>query len=167
MKEEDEYEGYFADCYVFSTGRTVESVQTFLKKFLPHWNPDSDAFIGLGEDELEFASTLVALTYLEDNKDKEYQMLSGGSADPQLKGGEIFFTSDGCVVYGVYCETKYPNTEIEDRYLRLIMEFCKSELGYIAYEDNPPLNRVEFIAAVEKYRADLGLKSSSGNVGAP
>ncbi len=41
-------------------------------------------------------------------------------------------------------------TEIEDKILKEIMEFCGSNLGYITYGDKPPLNSEEFIEIMKK-----------------
>lgn len=54
---------------------------------------------------------------------------------------------------GIYCETKYPDTEIEDKIFKKIKEFCISEEGYINYEDAPPLKNKEFREKIKNTKA--------------
>ena len=61
-----------------------------------------------------------------------------------------FFTDDGQVIVGLSCQTKYPDTSIEDNYLKDLKNFCKSERGYVTYEEPATHNTTEFIERVKK-----------------
>lgn len=58
---------------------------------------------------------------------------------------------------GIYCETNYLNTEIEDKIFKEIIEHCGSDEGYLTYEDTPPHNSEEFREFIKNTKAQQGL----------
>lgn len=143
----DEYQGYFADCYVLTDKRTESFVDKFLNHFIPDRREVADEFeVAQYEDNpIEmFKTAKEAVTFLVNNKNIKHSIYWANPNKSDLRGAELFFTDDAHIIMGIYCETKYPNTEIEDKIFKELKEFCKSDEGYITYEDTPPHNSKEF-----------------------
>jgi hypothetical protein len=142
----DEYEGYFADCYILTNKR----IQSFIEEFLDHFIPERSEpaqefeFQQYADNPVEIKNAREAVQFLVENKSVKHSIYWGNPIKSELRGAMIFFTDDGYVIMGIYCETKYPNTEIEDNIFKDIKEFCGSEEGYITYENPPPCNSKEF-----------------------
>lgn len=73
----------------------------------------------------------------------------------ESKGVELFLSNDEFLVYGIYCNTKFPNTKIENRYFDELKKFCNSNQGYITYEEGSPHNSQKFIENVKKMEIEL------------
>lgn len=143
----DEYQGYFADCYVLTDKR----IEVFIEEFLNYFVPKRRFIDEFFDNSVEiFKTHKEAIKFLVENKSEEQSLYWSNPIKSELRGAELFFTNDSHVILGIYCETKYPNTEIEDKILKEIMEFCGSNLGYITYGDKPPLNSEEFIEIMKK-----------------
>jgi hypothetical protein len=154
MTDKKEYQGYFADCYVLSKNRTIDFINDFLDTFLPNRQESADEYEvpQYSDNPTEiFDNATDALKFLVDNPNFEHAIYWNNPDKSDLRGVELFFTNDGFVVIGIYCETMYPNTDIEDRFYKQLTEFSGSEIGYITYEDTPPFNSQEFIDKARKH----------------
>ncbi|GET24152.1 hypothetical protein [Prolixibacter sp. NT017] len=154
----DEYEGYFADCYALTDKRTESFIKEFLDHFVPERRETADEYeVPQYENNPveNFKTAHEAVKFLVENKSIKHSLYWANPIKSELRGAEIFFTDDGYVIMGIFCETKYPNTEIEDKIFKEIKEFCGNDEGYITYEDTPPHNSKEFrekIKLIEKAR---------------
>lgn len=147
MKKQEEYEGYYADCYVLSKNRTENFINDFLNTYVPNRIDPDDRFeeSQYPEDPTKgFKTSGELINFLTQNKSVKHTIYWQHPHKSGLRGVELFFTDDECVIFGIYCETKYPNTEIEDEHFRQLKDFCQSNEGYITYEDTPPHNSEEF-----------------------
>jgi hypothetical protein len=154
MADRKEYQGYFADCYVLSDKRTVDFINEFLECFVPNRRESADEYEvpQYSDNPTEiFDNARDAVIYLVDNPNFEHSLYWNNPDKSDLRGVELFFTNDRFVVIGIYCETMYPNTEIEDDYYKKLIEYCGSEIGYITYEDTPPFNSQEFTDKARKH----------------
>jgi hypothetical protein len=147
----EDYQGYFADCYILSENRTESFIYDFLKHFVPHRKERADEYTipqYAANSEITFSSAEELISYLVKNRKVKHAIYWSNSAKTDLRGAEIFFTDDEHLIMGIYCETKYPNTEIEDTLFKEMREFCGRDAGYISYEATPPCNSAEFMAIV-------------------
>ena len=87
---------------------------------------------------------------MTEHKTVEHTIYWENSNNSDLRGVELFFTDEKHIIFGIYCETKYPNTEIEQGFFNQLKEFCQSNEGYITYEDTPPLNSQEFRVVMKR-----------------
>lgn len=152
----DEYQGYFADCYVLTDKRTESFIEEFLDHFVPKRRESIDDYeVPQHADKpVEIFNTArEAVKFLVENKSVKYSLYWENPIKSDLRGAELFFTDDSYLIMGIYCETKFPNTEIEDKIFKQIKEFCGSAEGYITYEDTPPLNSEEFREIIKNTKA--------------
>lgn len=156
----DEYQGYFADCYVLTSNRTESFVEEFLDRFVPNRRETADEYEvpQYADNPIEiFKTTREAVKFLVDHKNVRHSLYWENPEKSDLRGAELFFTDDSHIIMGIYCETKYANTEIEDRIFKEIQQFCGSNLGYITYEATPPHNSDEFKEIVKNAKTQQKL----------
>ena len=154
MKKEDEIQGYFADCYVLTHKRSYDFIINFLLQILPNRRETADEYEipQYSENPTElFKTAEEAIKYLSQNKRVKHTLYFENINKTELKGVELFFTDDEYLICGIYCDTKFPNTEIEDKYFGILKEICNSEQGYIAYEEPSVHNSQEFIEITQKW----------------
>lgn len=147
-----EYQGYFADCYVLSDKRTTEFIYQFLDRFIPNRKESAGAYeVGQYDEGTfpTFKSVQDTIAYLVDHPTLKHSLYWENPDAADLRGIELFFTDDAHVIMGIYCETKYPNTEIENQLFKALQDFCGSKEGYIAYETPPPFSSVVFKQNIE------------------
>lgn len=153
----DKHKGYFADCYVLTNNRTESFVEGFLNHFVPKRRETADEYEvpQYADNPVErFKTAREAVKFLVENINVEHSLYWANSEKSDLKGAELFFTDDAHIIMGIYCETKYPNTEIEDKIFRELKEFCSSDLGYVTYEEAPPHNSEEFKEMIKERRME-------------
>ena len=154
MTQKQEYENYFADCYVLTDSRTKEFINAFLDKFLPDRQESADEY---EIPQYSNNPTVISKTadklieLLERNKNEIHTIYWRNNSKTTVQNAMCFFTDDGQVIVGLSCQTKYPDTSIEDSYLKDLKNFCKSERGYVTYEENATHNTTEFLERVKKY----------------
>ncbi|MCC7455278.1 MAG: hypothetical protein IT222_14000 [Crocinitomix sp.] len=152
MNKNEEYQGYFADCYVISNNRTKTFISDFLDAFVPN-REESAACYELpqyGKDTQQiFNSTEDIIDFLIEKPTEEYSIYWRNIEISDLRHIICFFTNDGNVIFGISTETKYSNTEIEDAVFKRMQDFLGSNEGYITYESTPPRNRSEFLELVK------------------
>lgn len=142
MNKTAAYQGYFADCYVLTAMRNVEFLNAFIQRFVPQGRvilscaPDSD--------EPYSESLDLVLDHLVTNHTAPYKIYIEQADDSGFRGAQLYFTRDGYMVLGVYCETMYPNTTIEDRFFSELKEFTGEEQGFIGYEEDMPFDSEAF-----------------------
>ncbi|GAA5022040.1 hypothetical protein GCM10011506_01690 [Marivirga lumbricoides] len=157
----DEYQGYFADCYVLTDKRTESFVEEFLNYFVPDRRESADEYEvpQYAENPVEvFETAKEAVKFLVENKSVKHNLYWANPTKSDLRGAELFFTDDSHIIMGIYCETKHPNTEIEDKIFKEIRELCGSDEGYITYEDTPPHNSEEFREIIKNTKSQQTLK---------
>ena len=165
MTNQEKYQVYFADCYVLTNKRN----KSFIISFLDHFVPNREEYV----DEYEipqfsnnptivFKSVDQLIEYLENNKKEVHAIYWSNKEESTLRGAMCFFNSDEQIVLGVYCETKYPDTTIEDNYLKQLIAFCNSgdTKGLILYEEPAPKDTGEFLERVKVNMQNKGAKNS-------
>ena len=148
--------GYYADCYILSEKRTSEFIQTFLDKFIPNRHESADEYeIPQYSDEPKvlFRSAVELMDYLSINKNEVHTVYWANNDKGDIKGAMCFFTNDGQVILGLYCDTMYPDTSIEDNVFADLTSFCESSNGYITYEEPTTHNTTEFLERVKSTTA--------------
>ena len=153
LKTKDEIQEYYADCFVLSKERNYNFILNFLNYFVPHRKEIANEYEIPQYSEIpkkKFRSADETIKFLIENKKVKYTIYFENLENAELKGVELFFTDDEFLVYGIYCNTKFPNTEIENRYFDELKKFCNSNQGYITYEEGSPHNSQKFIENVKK-----------------
>ena len=152
MNKNEEYQGYFADCYVISANRT----KTFISIFLTHLFQTAKkvrrvmSSLNMEKDTQQiFNSAEDIIDFLIEKPTEEYSIYWRNIEISDLRHIMCFFTNDGNVIFGISTETKYSNTEIEDAVFKRMQDFLGSNEGYITYESPPPRNRSEFLELVK------------------
>ena len=64
----------------------------------------------------------------------------------------IFFTKDGHIIPGLYCETFENDTSIEDKYLKELKLFWKTDQGCILYKQPAPHDKDVFLKILNKLK---------------
>lgn len=147
MTTNDEYNGYFADCYVLTNRRTKEIVNKFLETFVPQREESTDVYElpqYQEKTDITFEKDSDLIDYVVQNKSIPYTIYWRNAEKLDLRNIMCFFTNDGELILGLSTETKFPNTEIEDFYFKKLQEFAESEIGLITYEEPAPDNAKEF-----------------------
>jgi hypothetical protein len=152
MKELD-YNGYYADCYVLCENRDEKFINEFLNYFIPEREESSDEYEYPQYDtnsEFGFESVEKLITYLIINNKSEYSIYWRNKKKDKLRGAMLFFTHDGKLIIGLYCDTLKNDSKIEDDYLAQLKGFSKSKFGYITYEQVPEMDTGKFLKMVKK-----------------
>lgn len=148
------HNGYFADCYVLNSNRSCEFLNEFLNHFLPHREESADKYLLPQYAEVPgsiFTNIDELIHYLELNKNEPYGIYWRNTLENEhIKGAMCFFTVDAKLILGLYCNTLFPNMDIENRILQEMKTFCKSEKALIFYEEPAPDNEMEFIERMKK-----------------
>jgi hypothetical protein len=152
MKEPN-YNGYYADCYVLCENRDEKFIIEFLNFFIPEREESSDEYEYPQYDtnsKLYFENVDKLIKHLIINNTSEYSIYWRNKKKDKLRGAMLFFTEDGKLIIGLYCDTLKNDSKIEDDYLIQLKEFSKSKFGYIAYEEITEMNTYGFMKMVEK-----------------
>lgn len=163
-----EKKGYFADCYVLTDKRTTEFIQSFLDKFVPNRHESADEYEILQYSDkptIIFNTANELVDYLTENKNEIHTIYWGNSDQSDIRGAMCFFTNDGHLILGIYCDTMYPETTIEDKILTDLKSFCVSSKGYIGYEEPATHDTKEFLARIKSANAQP--ETVSGNPAEP
>ena len=143
-----EYEGYFADCYVLVPHRTREFIDSFLNNFIPNRIESAEEY-----EIPQYANNPIAIfksaseliDYLVEKTNEIHTIYWHNMDKSEIRGAMCFFTNDGYVIAGLYSETTFPDTTIEDNLLYDLKNFCKSNNGFITYEEPAPHNATDFL----------------------
>ena len=154
MRNKDEIQGYYADCYVLTEKRNYDFIIKILNHFVPNRRETADEYEipQYSENPTElFDNADEKIRFLSKNKRIKHTLYWENPDKTELKGVELFFTDDEYLICGVYCDTKFPNTEIEDKYFEQLQKICNSKQGYITYEEPSVHNSQEFIEITKKW----------------
>ena len=147
--------GYYADCYVLTNNRSKNFIYSFLNKFLPNREESDDEYeipqYSSSPTKI-FKSAKELIDYLEQNTKEVHTIYWSNKFDSDIQGGMCFFTNDGKIILGLYCKTLFPDTTIEDKYLKEMETFCESNNGYYCYEEPTTHDSNEFLKKVKHFR---------------
>lgn len=159
---QDDITGFYADCYVLLQNRSQELVEDFLNHFVPNRaKNDTIHTVDLPEwyyylhDEKSktFNSDKDLFSFLEEVDDAEYSIYFHNlDNDRIILGAMIFYTKDKCLILGLWCDTLYANTEVEDKVFSKLKDFTKTDLGYITYEDLPMMSYNAFLRKMNELK---------------
>jgi len=153
MKEK---KGYYADCYILCENRTSAFIHFFLDTFLPNRQESADEYeVPQYSDKPKviFKTSLELIDYLSLNKDEVHTIYWSNTDKTNIKGAMCFFTNNGHLILGIYCETMFPDTTIEDKVFGDLKEFCGNSKGYITYEEPATHDTNEFLERVKSANA--------------
>jgi len=147
-----DYRGYFADCYVLCEHRNEKFIMEFLNFFLPEREESAGEYEYPQYDSQTgqyFENVEKLITFLTINTKSDYSIYWRNKNKDNLKGAMLFFTENGKLIIGLYCDTLRDDSRIEDHYLIRLKEFSKSKFGYITYEQIPEIDTDKFIQIAE------------------
>jgi hypothetical protein len=153
MIDKDEYQGYFADCYVLTNERTKQFIYSYLDNFIPNRQETADEYQFpeyTDNPTTIFKTADELIDHLEKSQNDIHTIYWSNKDKSEIRGAMCFFTNDGRLIAGLYCETKCPDTTIEERHFKALQKFCKSNIGYITYEDPAPHDTMKFLEQIEK-----------------
>lgn len=152
----------FADCYVLTSTRTKAFILFFLQTFLPNKQEYKTTYAlpqFADQPEKIFSSASELMAYLEQNQQETYAFYWHNKEEVSLRGAMCFFTSDGQLIVGIFCESLFPDTHIEDTYFKALQQFCNSTQGLIEYETPAAEDTEAFLQRVASYRQKHGLQN--------
>jgi hypothetical protein len=145
----------FADCYVLTQNRTATFIRSFLQTFLPNRQEYDTTYTLPQFSEAPakiFTSAQELMDYLEQNSQEQYAFYWRNNEEAVLRGAMCFYTSDGQLIAGIFCESQYPDTRIEEGYLQKLQQFCNSTQGLIEYETPAAEDTQPFLERVAVYK---------------
>lgn len=151
----------FADCYVLTDKRTKDFISSFLDKYIPNRQEYTDTY---EVPQFSQQPTVVLNTadeliqYLEHHKNEVHAIYWYNKVEEILRGTMCLFTSDGQVILGIFCESTYPDTSIEEGYFADLQNFCDSNIGLIEYETPAAKDTLEFLDRVKVFNQNSGFK---------
>lgn len=145
----------FADCYVLTSLRDSASIQQFLDTFLPQREPytleyeipqmaEEPVHVVIGEGAI--------LRFLEKYTTEPYAIYWYNKETSVCRGAMCLYTSDGKVIAGIFCESKLPDTSIEDSYLRQLLKHFNTQEGIILYKEPAPRTTADFLKKRDAWR---------------
>ncbi len=160
MANQENHKVNFADCYVLTNKRTKDFITSFLDKYLPNRQEYTDIYEVPQFSEqptVVFKTADELIEYLEHHKNEVHAIYWYNKKEEILRGTMCLFTSDGQVILGIFSESLYPDTSIEDRYFKDLQEFCGSTTGLIEYETPAAKDTEEFLRRVKAFRQSKSL----------
>lgn len=160
MTDKEQYQVKFADCYVLTKKRTKDFIISFLDKYLANRQEYTDVYEVPQFSEhptIVFKSANELIEYLEHNNNEVHAIYWYNKKEDILRGTMCLFTSDGQVILGIFCESLYPDTSVEDSYFKDLQEFCGSTTGLIEYETPAARDTEEFLKRVSVFRQSKSL----------
>lgn len=160
MENQENHKVNFADCYVLTNKRTKDFITSFLDKYLPNRQEYTDIYEVPQFSEqptVVFKTADELIEYLEHHKNEVHAIYWYNKKEEILRGTMCLFTSDGQVILGIFSESLYPDTSIEDRYFKDLQEFCGSTTGLIEYETPAAKDTEEFLRRVKAFRQSKSL----------
>jgi hypothetical protein len=150
-----EKKGYYADCYVLSEKRTSTFILSFLDRFLPNRQEGADEYeIPQYADKphVVFKTAAELIDYLTINKNEVHTVYWSSTDKSDIKGA-MCFTNNGQIILGIYCDTMFPDTRIEDKVFADLKNYCGNSNGYITYEEPATHDTTEFLERVKSANA--------------
>jgi hypothetical protein len=140
--------GEFADCYVLVPERSKQLIDDFLDVFLPERKEYADEYeVPQYSDEpgYTFSSVDELIGHLVTSVSEPYSIYWASTGEGDVRFAMCFFTNDGWLILGLSTEAKVNDTSREDYALNLLKRFASNGIGYITYEEPPPLNSKQFM----------------------
>jgi hypothetical protein len=141
-----------ADCYVLVDSRSNELVQGFVAKFCPQCEETTDQYrvtCFTHEPEIVFKTAGELMVYCERFKFCTNKIVWRPLNNGSLKQAMVVYTEDGEMIFGLAVDA---GEKSEDGYLDRMMEYLKSDVGYIAYDQPPVEPASEFRKIVHTIR---------------
>jgi hypothetical protein len=160
MANQENHKVNFADCYVLTNKRTKAFITSFLDKYLPNRQEYTDVYEVpqfSAQPAVVFKTADELIQHLEHHKNEVHAIYWYNNKEEILRGTMCLFTSDGQVILGIFCESLYPDTSIEERYFKELQEFCGSTTGLIEYETPAAKDVAEFLGRVKVFRQRKGI----------
>ena len=154
MIDKEQYEGYFADCYVLTNKRTKEFIFSFLDNFIPNRKESADEYEipqYAENPNFIFKTDVEIIDYLTENRHEIHTIYWANNDLSEIRGAMCFFTNDEQLIVGLYCETNFPDTTIEQKYFNLLQNYCESNNAYITYEEPTMHNSIEFLERMKLF----------------
>ena len=148
--------GYYADCYVLSEKRTSAFILSFLDTFIPNRQESAVEYEVpqfAETPKIVFKTAFELMEYLTINKEEIHTVYFSNTDKTDVKGAMCFFTDNGQIILGIYCNTMYPDTTIEDKVLVDLKSFCDNSNGYITYEEPATIEISKFLERVKSANA--------------
>ena len=139
----------FYDIYVLSGDRTRIAIDRFLDQFAPRREDSATDY-----EVPQYASTPVAvfqhahelIDYCVVHPHETHAIYWRSLATGDPAHVIVFFTSDAAVIFGLSVSRD------PQRWLDTLLEFAKSDRGYVGFEEPPPITTAEFHAECERNR---------------
>ncbi len=155
MTEKEKHPVNFADCYVLTNQRSQTFIHAFLERFVPRRQEYTYVYeIPQFADnpDILFQADEQLIAYLEQHPNEVHAIYWSNQEEALLRGAMCLFTSDGQIIAGLYCETRYPDTRIETGFLKELMTFCNSTTGLILYEEPAPRDTAAFLKRIQEQK---------------
>lgn len=144
----------FADCYVLTNKRTKEFISSFLDKYLPNRQEYTDTYEVpqfSQQPTVVFKTADELIQYLEHHINEVHGIYWYNKVEEIIRGTMCLFTSDGQVILGIFCESLYPDSSIEEGFFADLKKFCDSTIGLIEYKTPAAKDIGDFLRRVEEY----------------
>lgn len=144
----------FADCYVLTDKRTKEFISSFLDKYLPNRQEYTDTYEVpqfSQQPTVIFNTADELIQYLEHHINEVHAIYWYNKVEEIIRGTMCLFTSDGKVILGIFCESLYPDSSIEEGFFADLQKFCDSTIGLIEYETPAAKDIGDFRRRVDEY----------------
>lgn len=157
MKESPTNAIHFADLYVLVPHRTREFITSFLDHFLPQREEYTDSYELPQFSEhpvIVFSSAGQLMDYLEHAPYTVHAVYWFNPQEGPLRAAMCLYTSDGQAILGLTCETRHPEKDVEQGYLKEAMAFCRSTVGIIEYEMPAPKDTQDLLERIAAQNVD-------------
>ncbi len=141
----------YADIYVISHKRDLDTLEGFLNRFVPQREESADDYYlpQYADDPdavFEHASELIE--YCAKNKTVRYAIYWRALDDRKPEHCMVFFLEDGNLIYGL--STDAADQSSAEKLLGELKDYLDTDAGYIGHEASPEAdNLTEFLAQVE------------------
>lgn len=151
MQDAPQHTVNFADCYVLAPRRDKEFITAFLDRFLPRREEYTDTYEYpqfAEQPVIVFHSAEQLLDYMEHDRHSVHAVYWYNPEEEPVRAAMCLYTSDGQIIVGLTCETRYPDKSLEEGYLKEAMAFCRSTVGLIEYEKPAPKDTWELLERI-------------------
>ncbi|MDX1447173.1 hypothetical protein [Lishizhenia sp.] len=144
--------GHLADIYVIKKSRSKQLGIDFLNQFLPLNSESADEY-SIPQYSVSpvqnFDKAHDLMTYLESNNQYAQSIYwQNLNKQDRNKHGMIFYTEDGCMIFGI---SRYVDSRKDEKeFLKGMKYFFHAEMGYIDHENPPVDSYEEFIERVKQ-----------------
>jgi hypothetical protein len=144
-------DGIWADIYVLTKKRNPALIFGFLNEFLPGRIETADEYEiprYSSSPTRVFDKADALIQYCCSHQDVEQAVYYwSNESENEPRSAMIFFTEDGHLILGLSTDA----SSLEDHYLTSLIDFCDSQVGYIAYESPPEMTEEAFRLMASNY----------------